>query len=125
MDPISNFLNKLKMASKTGKESFTFPSSKFICSIAEALEKKGFILSCKKNKKGLLEIKLPNGEKARKVTAVKRVSKLSKRIYRKASKIRTVQSGFGSAVISTPKGVLLDSEARLAKVGGEILFEIW
>ena len=126
MDPISDFLNTLKMASNTGKESFVFPSSRFILAIATTLAKKGYIESVKKTKKGYnLDIKLPAGDKALPVNAVKRVSRLSKRLYRKAHDIRPVRSGAGIALLSTPKGVLSDAEARAANVGGEVLFEIW
>ena|SRR3989344_4837829 len=125
-DPISDFLNTLKMASRQGLESFTFPASGIIAAIAAALEKKGYIESSKKSKKGYtLEVTLPKGEKAFKVNSVKRVSKLSKRVYKKAANIRPVRSGSGVAVLSTPKGVLLDVDAKAAKVGGEVLFEIW
>src|SRR3989338_465920 len=124
MDPISDFLNKLKLASRTRKESFVFPASKIIVAILAVLEKKGYIASSKKAKKGRqIEIKLPTGEKVLPITFAKRVSRLSKRMYVKARDIRPVQSGFGSAVLSTPKGVLLDTDARSAKVGGEVLFE--
>ncbi len=125
-DPISDFLNKLKMASRTGKESFTFPHSGVIAAIAEVLEKKGYVASSKKSKKGYdIEIVLPEGENAMPITSTKRVSKLSKRMYKKAREIRPVRNGSGTAVLSTPKGVLSDTDARAAKVGGEVLFEIW
>lgn len=115
------------MASRTGKESFVFPASTFIASIAGALEKKGYIASVtKKGKKGrLLEVTLVYHGKAPKVTGVKRVSHLSKRVYRPARELRSVRSGYGIAVLSTPKGILSDKEARAANVGGEVLFEIW
>ncbi len=126
MDPISDFLNKLKMASRTGKESFTFPSSQLIVAIANALQKKGYIESSKKAKKGHnLEITLPSGDQGLKVHSAKRVSRLSKRMYRKARDIRPVRNGSGTAILSTSKGVFSDKDARAAKVGGEVLFEIW
>ncbi|OHA21524.1 MAG: 30S ribosomal protein S8 [Candidatus Taylorbacteria bacterium RIFCSPHIGHO2_01_FULL_51_15] len=126
MDPISDFLNTLKMASRQGLPTFTFPSSRLIVAIAQALEKKGYVESSKKAKKGYhLEITLPTEEMGRKVHAVKRISRLSKRIYKKAHEIYPVRNGSGTAVLSTPKGILIDSEARAAKLGGEVLFEIW
>ncbi len=126
MDPISDFLNKLKIASHMGKDSFTFPASALILSIATVLIKKGYIVSAKKTKKGrLIEIELPVAEKAHPITSVRRISRLSKRVYRKACDIRPVRNGSGSSVLSTPKGILIDTDARAAKVGGEVLFEIW
>ncbi|KKW10263.1 MAG: 30S ribosomal protein S8 [Parcubacteria group bacterium GW2011_GWA2_49_9] len=125
-DPISDFLNKLKIASQTGKESFTFPYSGVIAAIAGALEKKGYVASSRKTKKGReLEVTFPVSEKAHPITGAKRVSLLSKRMYKKAREIRPVRNGSGTAILSTPKGVLSDSDARAAKVGGEVLFEIW
>lgn len=125
-DPISDFLNKLKIASRARKGSFTFPTSGIILAIALALERKGYIKSFKKTRKGRqVEIKLPSGEKVVSITAVKRVSHLSKRVYRRARDIRPVRNGFGVAILSTPKGVLSDADARAARVGGEVLFEIW
>ncbi len=126
MDPIANFLNALKMASRRGLASFVFPYSRLIAAIAVALQKKGYIVSSKKSKRGhALEVALPTGEGALRVTAVKRISRLSKRMYQKSRTIRPVRNGFGAAVLSTPKGVLSDMDAKAAKVGGEILFEIW
>lgn len=127
MDPISNFLNKLKIAGRTGKESFLFPASRVILAIAEALEKKGYIQSvAKKGKKGrYLEITLSYDGKTPKVQSVKRVSRLSKRVYRKAKDLRPIRNGFGTAILSTPRGILSDMDARTAKVGGEVLFEVW
>lgn len=127
MDPLSNFLNKLKMASRRGAESFSFPASRIIVAVAGVLEEKGYIESAKKSKKGYsVEIRLRSSAgDARRVTAIKRISRLSQRVYRKARDIRPVRNGFGIAVLSTPKGVLTDTDARTARVGGEVLFEIW
>jgi len=124
MDPIANFLNKLKMASFTCKESFVFPASRLTLSIAEALVKYGYVKAA--GKKGrYIEVTLLYKNKEPKVNNVKRVSLLSKRIYRGAKDMRPVRDGFGTAIISTPKGILSDMEARTQKVGGEVLFEIW
>lgn len=127
MDPISNFLNKLKVANNVGKETFLFPASRVVFAIAEALVKKGYISAVsKKGKKGrYIEVTLSYDGKEPKVSSVKRVSKLSKRVYRQAKEIRPIRSGFGTAFFSTPRGILSDMEARTAKVGGEVLFEIW
>lgn len=126
-DSISDFLNKLKTAQRNGKESFLFPASKFIISLANFLEKKGYIASSvRKGKKGrFVEIKLAYVGADAKVKGIKRVSRLSKRVYLKAREIHKIRSGFGASILSTPKGILSDMEARAAKVGGEVLFEIW
>jgi small subunit ribosomal protein S8 len=60
-----------------------------------------------------------------KIKGVSRISKTSKRIYKKFSEIRLVKNGYGAVVLSTPKGILSGRDARKEKVGGEILFTIW
>lgn len=127
MDPVSNFLNKLKLAARTGKESFFFPASRFIVAIANVLQKAGYVVSVgKKGKRGrLVEITLASSATGKKINGIRRVSHLSQRVYRAVREIRKVRSGYGMAVFSTPKGVLSDKDARAARAGGEALFEIW
>ena len=127
MDTIANFLNTLKLASRTRKESFVFPASAYIAAIAAGLLKAGYIASVgRRGKKGRsLEVRLLYQNSAPKVTGVKRISRLSKRVYRSARDMRQVRNGYGALILSTPKGILTDAEARAARVGGEALFEIW
>ncbi len=127
MDPIANFLNKLRIAYKTGKESFPFPVSNLILSVAGALERRGYIGgTSRKGKKGrTLEVTLSYKDEKPSVEGARRVSHLSRRVYRAVRDLRPVRNGFGMAVLSTPNGVLTDSEAKAARVGGEVLFEIW
>ncbi len=127
-DSISDFIIQLKNASSARKQSFSVPHSKFKAAIAEVLEKEGFIKSAnKKGKKVIktLEIELVYENGAPKVNDVKRVSKISKRLYYGVDQIRSVRQGFGRLILSTPKGILTDREAKKAKVGGEPLFKIW
>ncbi len=127
MDSVSNFINKLKIASKGKKPSFQFPASRYITAIAEALAGKGFLAGVAKKgkRKETLEMKLVYTGTVPKVHMVKRVSLPSKRIYRQARELRPVRQGSGIAVLSTPKGILADSDARQQNAGGEVLFEIW
>ena len=120
MDPISNFLNKLKLAARAGKESFLFPASQYIAAIAAALLKAGYIASVgKRGKKSrFLEVRLLYQDGAPKVTGAKRVSRLSQRVYRGARGIFAVRNGYGSLLLSTPKGIFTGKEARAAHVGG-------
>ncbi len=125
-DPLSDFLNKLKTASRQGLESFSFPSSRLILAVAGALEKQGYLAVGKKVKKGRqIEMRLSSDAAKRPVTGVRRVSRLSKRAYRPARALFPIRNGFGAAFVSTSKGVLSDTEARAAGTGGEVLFEIW
>ncbi len=127
-DPISNFIISIKNGSQARKASITVPYSVLKESIAHALEKAGYVSSIeKKGKKAIktLDIGLVyNGDEPR-VHGVDRISKPSRRIYQKAKDIRMFKSGFGNTVFSTPKGILLDIDAKKHKVGGEVLFKIW
>jgi small subunit ribosomal protein S8 len=127
-DPISDMIIRIKNASLRGKPSLVLPHSKFKAEIADILIKNGYLSNAtmkgKRVKKYLeLEISYKNG--APKLNEVKRVSKPSKRVYVASKEIRSVREGRGMAVISTPKGLLTDKEARKANLGGELLFQIW
>jgi small subunit ribosomal protein S8 len=98
-------------------------------SILVTLEKAGFIKSfSKKGKKVIktIEVELAyEDDKSPKIQGAQQVSKYSRRLYYKADEIFPVRNGYGSLVITTPKGVMTDREARKEKVGGEPLFKIW
>lgn len=127
MDPIANLLTTLKNASIAGKTSVSVPFSKMKYEIAEILLKKGFVSSVsKKGKKTkFLEVTLTYNQGEPVIRDVKRISKSSRRLYMKAKEIHPYKSGFGMSVLSTPKGILSDMDAKKEKVGGEILFSIW
>ncbi|MFA6552310.1 MAG: 30S ribosomal protein S8 [Candidatus Paceibacterota bacterium] len=126
-DSISNLIIKIKNASESGKASIVFPYSKMIASVAEALEKYGYVetVSKKGKKSKIIEIKLLYKNELPAIVGVKRISKFSKRTYRGVNKLQSVRNGSGSLILSTPKGIITDKEARKLKVGGEALFEIW
>ena len=120
---------KIKNASLRGLLTVSFPLSKMTLSIAKILEKEGYlkdvIVKGKKIQKTIEASLIYDEKKQPKVTDVKRVSKLSKRMYAGVSDIRPVRSGYGILVLTTPKGILTDKQARAEKVGGEVLFKIW
>jgi len=128
MDVIANFLNSIKTAGFVNKESVIIPHSKLKLAIAEVLKNEGFIKTVKVEedgaKKTLLVVLSYNG-KTPKIKGVERKSRPSKRVYKSVSKIFPVKYGHGVAVLSTPKGILTDKEARKEMVGGELLFTIW
>ncbi len=127
-DPISNFIISLKNASDARKASITVPYSVLKESIAHALMKAGYVSTIeKKGKKAIktLEVGLVYIGAEPRVHGVDRISKPSRRVYQKSKDIRMFKSGFGNTVFSTPKGVLLDADAKKNKVGGEVLFKIW
>jgi len=128
MDTISNFIIKIKNAGNAGLESVAVPYSKLKLSIAEVLRKEGFIKNFeKKSEKGkpVISISLISENRVPRIKGVQRISKPSKRIYKKAPEIRAVKSGYGAAILSTSKGVMTGREAKKAKLGGEMLFNIW
>jgi len=129
MDSISNMIIKIKNASARGIENVSFPYSKITLAIAELLQNEGYIKDVTKKGKKVhktIEATLVYDEnKQAKVTGVERVSKLSKRVYAGVADIKSVRSGYGILVLSTPAGLLTDKQARAQKVGGEVLFKIW
>ncbi|KKS44414.1 30S ribosomal protein S8 [Candidatus Nomurabacteria bacterium RIFCSPLOWO2_02_FULL_42_17] len=128
MDPLSNMLIAIKNGSRAGRESIDLPFSAFSHTVAECLVRAGFLKSTAKKMRHdlpILVLTLAYNDKIPKVSEVKRISKLSRRIYRGVKELHPVRSGLGSIVLSTPKGVLTGDEARKEHVGGEVLFEIW
>ncbi len=127
-DPIANFITTLRNASDARKASISVPYSVLKESIAHALMKAGYVASVEQKGKKVdktLEIELVYIGAEPRVHGVDRISKPSRRIYQKSKDIRMFKSGFGNTVFSTPKGVLIDIDAKKNKVGGEILFKIW
>ena len=126
-DKISNLIIALKNGSMAGKETINVSDTSLYESILKTLENKKFIDSYESDKK-TNEIKIvikydENGKSA--ITDVKRVSKLSQRIYKGYKDLFPVKNGYGVSVISTPQGIVTDDQARKQKIGGEVLFEIW
>lgn len=127
-DPISNLIISLKNASLQGIEEITVPYSKIKNNILEVLKKEGYISDFEKKGKDIkkkLKVELKYDSGSPKINDVKRLSKFSKRVYKGVNEIYPVKNGYGILVLSTPKGVISDRDARKQKVGGEALFEIW
>lgn len=127
-DLIADMIVRVKNAAATRKESVLFPYSKLAVAVAGALERTGYIESLPKKGKRVLrqiEAKIIYNDGRPKFKGARRISKLSKRVYWKIKDVTPVKSGHGSLIISTPKGILTDKEARKENVGGEALFQIW
>jgi len=129
MDQIANMMNMIKNASLKGHEFVVIPHSKIKFSISECLVKEGYLKSAvKKTKKSfpVIELGLVYGEDGEpKISGVDRISKSSCRVYKGVKDIRTTRNGYGLTVLSTPKGILTDRQARKEMVGGEVLFRMW
>ncbi len=128
MDAIADLIVRIKNASDAGKETVTISYSKMKAAVLELLEKEGYVKDVAKRGKKIqksLEIGLIYDEYGPRVKGVERVSHLSKRMYSGARDLKPVMQGHGMLVLSTPKGIVSDAEARKQKVGGELLFKIW
>ncbi len=127
-DPIADFIIRIKNASMAGKERVSAPYSAFVHAVAEALMRAGFLSAVekqgKKERKMLSVVVSKDAGGRPRVQEVKRISKPGRRLYRGVSEIHRVRYGQGALILSTPKGVLTDTEARKENVGGEALFEI-
>ncbi len=130
-DPISDMLNRIKSAQAVGHSTVDIPFSKIKFSLAEILEKEGFIKNVEKKGRGAkreLEVGLiykDNKNTVPKINQLKRISKPGKREYVMAKKIRLVLGGRGISIISTSKGLMTSKEARKKGLGGELLCELW
>ena len=128
-DPIADFLTQLKNGSRAGRESITAPASNLKQAVAETLVRVGWLKSVvkrgKKVKKFLTCELAYATDGTPKISKIKRISKTSRRVYVGLDDLKSVRQDFGLAVISTPKGILTNKEAKKEKVGGEVLFEIY
>jgi len=127
-DPIADMLTRIRNASAARKDELVLPYSKFKANLAELLLKEGFISGVKEvmgdHKNLQINLKYAgDGESV--IGGIKRVSKPGQRIYLPVDKIPRTNSGFGVTVVSTSKGLMTDKEARKAKVGGEVVCQVW
>ncbi len=128
MDTIANMLIGLKNASLVKKASVTVPHSKMKLAILNVLKNEGYVKAVNvtgDEKKPVIEVALSYNGDAPKIVGVTRISKPSKRVYKGVKEIKPVRYGHGIAVLSTPKGILTQKEARKEQVGGEVLFTMW
>jgi small subunit ribosomal protein S8 len=127
-DPIGDFIIRIKNAGNTGKENVSVPFSKMKLAIAELLSSKGYLGAVTKKSKGsakYLEAVLLYADGEPVISDVKRVSKPSRRLYENSKNIKQFRKGFGMSVLSTPKGIMADVDAKKNNLGGEVLFNIW
>lgn len=130
-DTISDLLTRIRNAILANHQVVQIPKSKLVVQILKVLVIEQFIDAFKEislNKKPVLLISLkPSRQKDLEVpiTNLKRISKPSVRVYKKAKDLPKVLGGFGVALVSTSQGIMTDKQARYKKLGGEILFYIW
>ena len=127
-DPIGDMLARIKNSQMRNHKKVQLPSSKFKIKLAEVLKSEGYIIDYKINSESnksvlLINLKYHSGNPV--ISTIERISKPGRRFYSSAQSIPKIQNGLGIAIISTPKGVMTDTEARKAKVGGEIICKVF
>lgn len=127
MDQIANMLIAIKNGGLVKKATVTFPASKLKNSILKLLKDEGYIKTfhITGEVKPVAEVVLAYEKGTPRISGITRVSKQSKRVYTGVKDIRPYKYGHGISVLSTPKGILSDKQARKEQVGGELLFTIW
>ncbi|MBX2801410.1 MAG: 30S ribosomal protein S8 [Myxococcales bacterium] len=128
-DPIADMLARIRNAQLAGHVSLTMPRSKIKVQIARILSTEGFIegyVEDDRGPQGALKVFLKY-DAANKglIRGLQRVSKPSRRVYVGKNEIPRVRNGLGVAILTTPRGVLTDAQARQAGVGGEVLCNVW
>ena len=128
MDTIGDFLTRLRNALKARHKYVDVPASKLKIALGEILKDQGYIdniESMADNKQGIIRVtlKYTNGVPA--ILGLKRISTPGLRKYTSVSETPRVLSGLGIAILSTPKGLMTDKQARQANVGGEVLCYVW
>ncbi len=126
-DRVGDFIIRLKNAGAIGKPVVSVPYSKHVEEIAHKLKSLGYVAAVSRSKEPYsFEVTLAYDEQGNpRIHDVKRISKPGRRLYVPSHEAHSVKNGMGARLISTPKGVLTDREARKVHVGGENLFEIW
>lgn len=127
VDPVSDFLTRIKNGYMARRATVDVPWSKLKQAVAEVLVKQGYIQNFEVVTNGSknMKITLKYVQKQPAVTDIVRVSKPSLRIYVTKNNLPKVLGGLGMAIISTPSGLMTDAQARKKGVGGEVLCKIW
>jgi small subunit ribosomal protein S8 len=123
-----DLLPRIKNAGAAQKDGFTVPYSNLDLAVAQILVDAGYLKSAEKRvvgKKNYLDLVMKYYKKKPAMTDFRLISKPSRHIYSSYRELRSVRQSYGFAVLSTPKGVMTNKEAKKQKVGGEYLFEIW
>ena len=128
-DPIGDMIVRIKNAQMRSHKSVQLPSSNFKAKIAEVLKTEGYIIDYsidngEKNKNSLkINLKYNSGNPV--INTIERISKPGRRIFSSAESLPKINNGLGIAIVSTPKGVMTDIEARKQKVGGEVICKVF
>jgi len=127
-DPIGDMIARVKNAQARNHKKVELPSSNFKSKIANILKNEGFIKDFKiveEDKKQVLSLELKYHSGNPVISNFERVSKPGRRIFSSADSLPKINNGLGIAIVSTPKGVMTDMDARKQKVGGEIICKVF
>ena len=128
-DPIGDMFSRIRNGQMRSLNSIDIPSSNFRKNILKILKEEGFIkdyyIEKSENNKINLKINLKYYEGNPVIKEIKRISKPGRRVYSRANSIPRVMNGLGLAILSTPKGVMTDSEAKKNNIGGEIICKVF
>ena len=127
-DPIGDMIARVKNAQDRNHKKVELPSSNFKVKIADILKNEGFIKDFKvstEEKKNILSLELKYHSGNPVISNFERVSKPGRRIFSSADSLPKINNGLGIAILSTPKGVMTDIDARKQKVGGEIVCKVF
>ena len=128
-DPIGDMIARIKNAQVRNHKKIELPSSNFKVKIADVLKNEGFIIDYKVNKKEtnkadlMINLKYNSGSPV--ISTIERISKPGRRVFSSAESMPKINNGLGIAIISTPKGVMTDQDARKQKLGGEIICKVF
>ncbi|RMF10508.1 MAG: 30S ribosomal protein S8 [Alphaproteobacteria bacterium] len=127
-DPLADMLTRIRNGQRANKRVVEAPASKMRARVLEVLKREGYIRgfeAAENDGKPVFRIELKYHEGEPVIRAISRVSKPGRRVYSSVKDLPRVRNGLGISIISTPKGVLSDAEARDANVGGEILCTVF
>ena len=126
-DPIGDMLARIKNSQMRNHKIVKLPSSKFKIKLAEVLKSEGYIINyvVTDEKKPYLEINLKYNSGSPVINTIERVSKPGRRIFSSAESLPKINNGLGIAIVSTPKGVMTDIDARKQNIGGEIICKVF
>jgi len=127
-DPLGDMLTRIRNGQRAKKDTILSPASKLRARVLEVLQREGYIRGYSEDATGLhpqlrIELKYFEGEPA--IKHVARVSKPGRRVYSGSKELPVIRNGLGITIVSTPRGVLSDAEARDQNVGGEVLAEVF
>lgn len=128
-DPLADLLTRIRNGQRAGKTSVNSPASKLRANVCDVLQREGFIrgYSSVEIRKGITEMKidLKYHDGSPVIQEINRVSTPGRRVYSKIKDLPRVYNGLGISILSTPKGVMSDAEARDHHVGGEVLCRVF